>query len=194
MTRNTLGWMGLSVLSALFVGACDAADPEIPGDQTAAPEPTSDDANGEAEEALSAEDVVRLPRCGGFAGFPCPDGSRCVDLPGDGCDPRRGGADCIGVCRRSPQRAHCNDPSRRYVGHSPEMCSRIRYFCAAGRPFSDECGCGCIEARRPDNRVKCGRNVCGPNQYCCNASCGICAPRGGACIQIACEDNAVLEE
>lgn len=35
--------------------------------------------------------------------------------------------------------------------------------------------------------VKCGSNSCGPDEYCCNASCGICAPKNGACIQIACE-------
>ena len=32
----------------------------------------------------------------------------------------------------------------------------------------------------------CGKNVCPADQTCCNASCGICAPKGGACIQIAC--------
>jgi hypothetical protein len=38
------------------------------------------------------------PVCGGFAGFPCPDGLDCYDYPGDGCDPDEGGADCIGIC------------------------------------------------------------------------------------------------
>ena len=32
----------------------------------------------------------------------------------------------------------------------------------------------------------CGSNSCGPGTYCCNASCGICAPLGGGCIQIFC--------
>lgn len=36
--------------------------------------------------------------CGGIAGIRCPDGSRCVDDPDDGCDPARGGRDCGGVC------------------------------------------------------------------------------------------------
>ena len=39
--------------------------------------------------------------CGGFAGIPCPDGFTCVDVPGDGCNPNHGGADCPGRCRRS---------------------------------------------------------------------------------------------
>ena len=38
--------------------------------------------------------------CGGFAGIPCPQGFVCVDVPGDGCDPRHGGADCGGYCKK----------------------------------------------------------------------------------------------
>lgn len=36
----------------------------------------------------------------------------------------------------------------------------------------------------------CGTSVCSTDQTCCNASCGLCAPRGGACIQIACEPSS----
>jgi hypothetical protein len=36
--------------------------------------------------------------CGGIAGFPCPEGKKCVDDPSDNCDPARGGADCAGIC------------------------------------------------------------------------------------------------
>ena len=39
--------------------------------------------------------------CGGIAGIPCPEGFKCVDVPGDGCDPLHGGADCPGRCRKS---------------------------------------------------------------------------------------------
>ncbi len=34
--------------------------------------------------------------------------------------------------------------------------------------------------------ISCGTKVCGTGQYCCNASCSMCAPMGAACIQIAC--------
>jgi hypothetical protein len=34
--------------------------------------------------------------------------------------------------------------------------------------------------------VACGSNVCGPDEFCCNASCNICAPTGGRCIQTVC--------
>lgn len=36
--------------------------------------------------------------CGGIAGIPCPNGKTCVDDPADECDPKRGGADCPGIC------------------------------------------------------------------------------------------------
>jgi hypothetical protein len=35
--------------------------------------------------------------------------------------------------------------------------------------------------------LKCGTNTCAAGEYCCNSSCGICAPMGAACIQIACD-------
>ena len=37
-------------------------------------------------------------RCGGFAGIRCPGAGICEDDPSDSCDPRRGGADCGGLC------------------------------------------------------------------------------------------------
>jgi hypothetical protein len=38
--------------------------------------------------------------CGGITGAPCPEGFVCKDVPGDGCNPNQGGADCPGVCKR----------------------------------------------------------------------------------------------
>ncbi len=35
--------------------------------------------------------------------------------------------------------------------------------------------------------IKCGTNTCAAGEYCCNSSCGVCAPMGAACIQIACD-------
>jgi hypothetical protein len=34
----------------------------------------------------------------------------------------------------------------------------------------------------------CGKNVCKAGEFCCNASCGICAPKGGACTLQFCGD------
>lgn len=37
--------------------------------------------------------------CGGFAAFTCPEKEQvCVDDPRDDCDPKKGGADCGGLC------------------------------------------------------------------------------------------------
>jgi hypothetical protein len=38
--------------------------------------------------------------CGGIAGLPCPQGQTCVDDPRDDCDPKKGGADCGGICTK----------------------------------------------------------------------------------------------
>ncbi|EEH37691.1 hypothetical protein PAAG_08109 [Paracoccidioides lutzii Pb01] len=41
---------------------------------------------------------VRSEFCGGIAGIPCPRGKTCYDNPTDDCDPKKGGADCGGIC------------------------------------------------------------------------------------------------
>ncbi len=35
----------------------------------------------------------------------------------------------------------------------------------------------------------CGPSRCQPGQFCCNESCGLCAPRGGICLQRQCGPN-----
>jgi hypothetical protein len=81
-------------------------------------------------ECVPAGDV----QCGGFAGLSCPsDGDICVDLPGDGCDPNAGGADCIGVCREA-------------------ICSGQTARCAAGYYWS-QYQCTCVES--PCNVIDC---------------------------------------
>jgi hypothetical protein len=101
--------------------------------------------------------------CGGIAGIPCPGFGQCVDDPSDSCDPKNGGADCGGLCECGPQTVFCIQGS--HFDPSPSVCS-------------------CV----PDTvgGETCGGKSCGAGEFCCNASCGICAPKGGACIQIAC--------
>ncbi|KAJ4193562.1 Hypothetical protein NCS54_01282500 [Fusarium falciforme] len=41
---------------------------------------------------------IKAPSCGGFMGKKCPKGLWCYDDPRDDCDPKKGGADCIGIC------------------------------------------------------------------------------------------------
>jgi hypothetical protein len=33
---------------------------------------------------------------------------------------------------------------------------------------------------------QCGSNTCGAGTYCCNASCGVCAPFGAQCLDVYC--------
>lgn len=115
------------------------------------------------------EDGVCLPDqprvfCGGIAGFACPGAGDCSDDPSDDCDPTMGGADCGGLC----------------------SCNAIG-LCIQGQHWdSSPAICDCV----PDDAgggPSCGDNRCGRGEFCCNRSCGICAPRGGACIQIACD-------
>ena len=41
--------------------------------------------------------------CGGIAAIQCTDPSdQCVDDPNDDCDPKKGGADCGGICASKP--------------------------------------------------------------------------------------------
>ncbi|MFV8755191.1 hypothetical protein ACNOYE_31975 [Nannocystaceae bacterium ST9] len=53
------------------------------------------------------DDGEGLQFCGGIANFPCPAGFSCVDDPNDDCDPKRGGADCGGVCVESEPLLFC---------------------------------------------------------------------------------------
>lgn len=39
---------------------------------------------------------------------------------------------------------HClPDPRKEYISRDTEDCARIRFYCDAGVPFFDRCGCGC---------------------------------------------------
>ena len=107
----------------------------------------------------------------------------CKDDPTDDCNPHTGGADCPGVCRGKPAHCNYNKPGVSWVSHDPDTCAVIKFICAEGTvPFSNECGCGCEEV----DGEPCNGIVCGEGEYCCNYSCGICAPEGGYCTQQWC--------
>lgn len=38
----------------------------------------------------------------------------------------------------------------------------------------------------PDGNIPCGSTTCGAGEYCCSASCSLCAPIGAACVALAC--------
>jgi hypothetical protein len=104
--------------------------------------------------------------CGGFGNLPCPNGLACIDDPRDSCNPHAGGADCGGVCVASRGR------------HRSPRWGRPRW----GWPGQPDWPPG-----PPSGGGRCGASVCGASEYCCNPSCGICAPDGGFCTQQVCE-------
>jgi hypothetical protein len=98
--------------------------------------------------------------CGGIAGRKCPGAGTCHDDPSDSCDPTTGGADCGGLCS-------CD----------------VASSCTPGTTWNGKPSvCACV----PTTGEPCGKNVCTDGQVCCNPSCGICTPKGGACPAIAC--------
>jgi hypothetical protein len=133
------------------------------------------------------ECAPRPPFCGGIAGFPCPGSGTCIDDPSDDCDPQQGGADCGGIC--ICKAAETCAPGSRF-NPDPAVCACVpqidrcaTVLCPAGTRCVVRDGKPVCE---PINGTPCGKSICSSDQFCCNASCSICAPRGGACIQIAC--------
>lgn len=139
----------------------------------------------ESVDSMDTESYLRGGQaCGGFAGLECDEGFECVDDRRDSCDPKLGGADCIGVCRKA-KKDQCDHKPNQYVGNSLEECATIHFICAEGEQyFADDCGCGCEPAPVLE---ECGADVCAEGMVCCNASCGICTEPGGFCTQQACE-------
>lgn len=120
---------GVLVGSAVFWGAV-ACDPTV-----------------EAQTVTEERSVSGGDFCGGIAGIPCPEGFTCVDDPRDDCDPKQGGADCGGVCRKSrPRQNECTGEEHglHYVSRAPEECKALFFTCPGRRePFFNACGCGC---------------------------------------------------
>jgi hypothetical protein len=153
--------------AAVAVG-CSAAAPEGPA-------PSEGVGNDQS-------DLKNKIFCGGIAGIACPTGSVCVDDPTDSCNPNQGGADCGGYCKHAKPSKCGNDPTKTYVGNSPTECTYIKFYCAEGVPFFDDCGCGC----QTTSGESCNQVTCGAGEFCCNFSCSICAPAGGLCTQQVC--------
>jgi hypothetical protein len=86
--RSMNRWMrmlGAGVLAMGLAVGCVIADGGSPDEVSSIEE--ADDTTHELRRA-----------CGGIAGIPCEEGAICVDNPKDDCDPKRGGADCPGIC------------------------------------------------------------------------------------------------
>lgn len=116
--------------------------------------------------------VAAAAACGGSA-IDVPTGSDQAGLSENACQTH---------CQTCPPNKICI-LSCELVGNCNSRCTTLA-LCVEGYHW-DEQSCTCL----PDGGgVPCGNKVCGPGTFCCNASCGICAPLGGFCIQIACAE------
>jgi hypothetical protein len=60
--------------------------------------------------------------------------------------------------------------------------------CPPGRVCHAACAGECVpDDERPE--LQCGDVTCERGTYCCNASCGLCAPPGRLCTQRACDEE-----
>jgi hypothetical protein len=60
--------------------------------------------------------------------------------------------------------------------------------CTTEAPPADDLAATTEEIRGPiGGGGQCGTNSCGPGTFCCNSSCGVCAPIGGACLDVWCD-------
>jgi hypothetical protein len=127
----------------------------------AAVPPASADA-GEPARPPASSSVT----CGGIAGHGCPGLGRCADDATDSCDPKRGGADCGGVCI-------CDAKAKCRAGQSwnadPDVCN-----CEGGDPTEQDAGSP--GGGDPTEQVFCGGFA------------GVQCPGVGACIDDPADD------
>jgi hypothetical protein len=113
-------------------------------------------------------------QCG--AGQIC-DHSECMS----GC--KDGGicpAVCYGQCVEAPPPAQCGGFAGLPCPGGKVCIDDPGDDCDPNNGGAD-CGGICV-----DEVIPCGDNVCTGGTYCCNASCGICVPKGMFCTQQAC--------
>ncbi len=140
--------------------------------------------------AKGARDAGPVP-CGEIKELECSDGFTCVEgfcLDDDG--------PALGVGASCSDDAQCID-SRCFNGHCRAVVGVGEDFDPLGENFDplgedfDPLGEGFSPlAEAP---TLCGQGlsltVCGSDEFCCNESCGICAPIGGSCTQEFCGED-----
>ena len=125
---------------------------------------------------------------------PRPEVCLAVYDPVCGCDGRTYGNACeaaragVSVAHPGPCRGP-DDATGRFCGGLAAVPCPAGYICVDDP--RDDCdpqrgGADCPGICVPAAGEFCRTRFCGPDEYCCNFSCGICAPRGGVCTQQLC--------
>lgn len=108
-------------------------------------------------------------RC--FAAPQCAEGQHVIYTPNDCC------GRCVGPSEWSPR---CGGV----------LCAAVACDAGEQRVYHPGTCCGvCVPT---PHESTCGDNVCGSNEYCCNESCGQCAPIDGYCTQQVCRSGGTL--
>ncbi|HMJ12411.1 MAG TPA: hypothetical protein VK524_13395 [Polyangiaceae bacterium] len=110
-----------------------------------------------------------LPSCGGIA-----DSDESTQASG-------AATDSVIVAKPCASSSQC--PASMHCTTEDGVCNRPP-GCRPGDICPTVCYGTCRFTPAP---VTCGSAVCGKGEFCCNASCSTCAPRGGACTQQVCE-------
>ena len=124
--------------------------------------------------------------CGGIAGLPCPPGWTCVDQPNDFCDPRRGGADCGGICVRDNEPQRCGGLAGGTCPTGYECFDDPRDGCDPTNGAAD-----CSGICRPAPSPKCNTDAdCPVIEIACRA----CPDGTAACPQAFCVNGLCTSE
>jgi hypothetical protein len=195
--HRIIGIASTLLLACALTGCTDVTDAGTPDEARAGADETGsvDMMDELAAPEAQAQTTNGQIACGGIAGIQCPDGMTCFIPPGQNYP------DAMGTCHGNPNgngngggsdngngngngTPGCNYGAndKTWVSKDADQCALILFLCQEGeQPFFNECGCGC----EPVVEL-CGDKVCGSDEFCCNPSCGICAPDGGFCTQQYC--------
>jgi len=183
---------GAAVCLPVTGGGQDAGSVKPPACAvTLCPAGTScDDSSGEAR-CIKASPGCAAALCP--AGTTCDDSSgsvQCIKTPactakcqaGEHCELKE--VQCI--------TAPCPPQPTCVPDATTDPCATVR--CASGTHCEAK-QVQCIKAPCPPigqcvadsaGGTACGAKTCGAGTYCCNASCGVCAPKNGGCTQVVC--------